>query len=165
MNIAEFSERYIAKYLDEKDIPQILELCQGNPQYYEHCPPEVSIESIIKDMNALPPNKTKNDKHYFGFFEGDKLIAVVDLIDKFPDENTAFIGFFMMNKEHQGRGIGSGIISSMSRVLKKYFSYIRLGYVSTNMQTRNFWMKNGFEPTEIQSRQQLYTVNILIKTL
>ena len=86
MNIAEFSERYIAKYLDEKDIPQILELCQGNPQYYEHCPPEVSIEAIIKDMNALPPNKTKNDKHYFGFFEGDKLIAVVDLIDKFPDE-------------------------------------------------------------------------------
>ena len=165
MDITKLSNTYDIKYLTEQDIPQIMELCKGNPQYYKHCPPEVSEESIRKDMTALPPRKTKDDKHYFGFFDGNKLVAVMDLIEKYPNENTAFVGFFMMNKEYQGKGVGSRIISEMCDVLRKYFRYIRLGYVSTNMQARNFWMKNGFEHTGLQSKEELYTVNVLEKTL
>ena len=165
MDITKLSNTYDIKYLTEQDIPQIMELCKGNPQYYEHCPPDVSEESIRKDMTALPPRKTKDDKHYFGFLDGNKLVAVMDLIERFPNENTAFVGFFMMNKEYQGKGVGSGIISKVCDVLRKYFRYIRLGYVSTNMQARNFWMKNGFDHTGIQSKGELYTVNILEKTL
>ena len=165
MDITKLSNTYDIKYLTEQDIPQIMELCKGNPQYYEHCPHEVSEESIRKDMHALPPKKTKDDKHYFGFFDGNSLVAVMDLIEKYPDENAAFIGFFMMNKAYQEKGIGSGIISEVCDVLRKYFRYIRLGYVSTNMQARNFWMKNGFDHTGIQSKGELYTVNILEKTL
>ena len=165
MDITKLSNTYDIKYLTGQDIPKIMELCKGNPQYYEHCPPEVSEESIRKDMTALPPRKTKDDKHYFGFFEGDSLVAVMDLIEKYPDENTAFIGFFMMNKDLQSNGIGSRIISDVCNVLKKSFTHIRLGYVSTNMQARNFWMKNGFDHTGIQSKGELYTVNILEKTL
>ena len=165
MDITKLSNTYDIKYLTEQDIPQIMELCKGNPQYYKHCPPEVSEESIRKDMHALPPKKTKDDKHYFGFFDGNKLVAVMDLIEKYPNENTAFIGFFMMNKAYQGKGIGSRIISDVCNVLKKSFTHIRLGYVSANMQARNFWMKNGFDHTGIQSKGELYTVNILEKTL
>ena len=165
MDITKLSNTYDIKYLTEQDVPQIMELCKGNPQYYEHCPPDVSEETIRKDMTALPPKKTKDDKHYFGFFDGNKLVAVMDLIERFPNENTAFVGFFMMNKEYQGKGVGSGIISKVCDVLRKYFRYIRLGYVSTNMQARNFWMKNVFDHTGIQSKGELYTVNILEKTL
>ena len=165
MDITKLSNTYDIKYLTEQDIPQVIELCKANPQYYEHCPPDVSEESIRKDMTALPPKKTKDDKHYFGFFDGNSLVAVMDLIEKYPDENAAFIGFFMMNKAYQEKGIGSGIISEVCDVLRKYFRYIRLGYVSTNMQARNFWLRNGFEHTGIQSREELYTVNVLEKTL
>ena len=165
MDITKLSNTYDIKYLTEQDIPKIMELCKANPQYYEHCPPEASEESIRKDMHALPPKKTKDDKHYFGFFEGDCLVAVMDLIEKYPNENTAFIGFFMMNKAYQEKGVGSRIISEVCDVLRKYFRYIRLGYVSTNMQARNFWMKNGFDHTGLQSKEILYTVNILEKTL
>lgn len=41
MKITDLSGKYHAKYLSEKEVPQILELCKGNPQYYEHCPPLV----------------------------------------------------------------------------------------------------------------------------
>lgn len=34
----------------------------------------------------------------------------MDLILNFPDNDTAFIGFFMMNQALQGKGIGSEII-------------------------------------------------------
>lgn len=165
MKITDLSHKYRAKYLSEKEVPQILELCKGNPQYYEHCPPLVSEETITKDMSALPPRKTMNDKHYFGFFDGETLVAIVDLIERFPNENTAFIGFFMMNKDYQGRGIGSAVITDISFSLAQEFEYIRLGYVETNIQAKNFWMKNGFKNTGHKSKEELYTVIILEKVL
>ncbi|MBQ7086697.1 MAG: GNAT family N-acetyltransferase [Clostridia bacterium] len=165
MKITDLSGKYIAKYLSEKEVPQILELCKGNPQYYEHCPPLVSEETITKDMSALPPRKTMKDKHYFGFFDGETLVAIVDLIERFPNENTAFIGFFMMNKDYQGRGIGSAVITDISFSLTQEFKYIRLGYVETNMQAKKFWMKNGFKNTGHKSKEELYTVIILEKVL
>lgn len=165
MKITDLSGKYIAKYLSEKEVPQILELCKGNPQYYKHCPPYATEETITKDMSALPPRKTMKDKHYFGFFDGETLVAIVDLIERFPNENTAFIGFFMMNKDYQGRGIGSAVITDISFSLTQEFKYIRLGYVETNMQAKKFWMKNGFKNTGHKSKEELYTVIILEKVL
>ena len=54
MDITKLSNTYDIKYLTEQDIPKIMELCKANPQYYKHCPPDVSEESIRKDMHALP---------------------------------------------------------------------------------------------------------------
>ncbi len=51
------SKKYEVRELEESDIPQILELCKKNPKYYKHCPPEVSSETIRKDMTMLPREK------------------------------------------------------------------------------------------------------------
>ena len=48
----------------------------------------------MNDMSVLPPNKEMCDKYYLGFYDGEKLIAVMDFIMAYPDELTAFIGFF-----------------------------------------------------------------------
>ena len=125
-----------------------------------------SIKVIIADENA---DMRKALQLAVDGKSGIKVVGSVengrDLIEKYPDENTAFIGFFMMNKDLQSNGIGSRKISDVCNVLKKSFTHIRLGYVNTNMQARNFWMKNGFDHTGIQSKGELYTVNILEKTL
>ena len=41
-----------------------------------------TAQSIVDDMNALPPRTTYDDKYYIGYFEGEKLVAVMDLILK-----------------------------------------------------------------------------------
>ena len=69
--------------------------------FYDYCPPFGSVENIKDDLAALPPNKTINDKYYIGFYDGNVLIAVMDLILGYPNENTGFIGFFMVNKTFQ----------------------------------------------------------------
>ena len=61
----------------------------------------------MEDMTALPPEKCAEDKHYLGFFDGETLIAVLDLIERYPKNDTAYIGFFMTKKERQGYGLGS----------------------------------------------------------
>ena len=57
MNYINFSKSYHVRMLTERDIPLILALCEKNTQFYEHCPPFVTAESIRDDMCALPQRK------------------------------------------------------------------------------------------------------------
>ena len=75
----------------------------------------------------------------------DGLLAVMDLIDGFPEESMAFIGFFMMNIAAQGKGVGSSIIRELTACLKDAGkNAVRLGIDKENPQSKAFWKKNGF---------------------
>ena len=165
MEVRELSEKYEVTIAVEEDIPDILRLCRGNPMYYRHCPPEVSEESIREDMVKLPPNKGREDKLYICFRDGDRLTAVMDLILKYPNEETAFIGFFMVDSEVQGKGVGSKIAEDVFRRLKREFSSVRLGYVKGNEQSRCFWEKNGFLPTGIVLKEEKYEIIVMEKNI
>ena len=89
MNYINFSKSYHVRMLTERDIPLILRLCEINTQFYEHCPPFVTAESIRDDMCALPQRKMDEpqDKYYLGFFDdAEQLVAVMDFIDHYPTE-------------------------------------------------------------------------------
>ena len=80
MEISLLSNRYLVLRMTEENIAEIYALCRNNTLYYHYCPPFVTEDSIVSDMNALPPNKSVSDKYYVGYYEGDKLSAVMDLI-------------------------------------------------------------------------------------
>lgn len=165
MNPQNLSHSYAVRKLTEQDLPRLLTLCEQNPQYYRHCPPDASLSSLQEDMTALPPQKTVDDKYYIGFFDGDTLIAVMDLILQYPNEETAFIGFFMINAKNQGCGIGSQIISEVFSYLKQSFSSVRLGYVKGNKQAEQFWKKNGLDPTGVVTEEELYDIVVMERLL
>lgn len=165
MEIESLSKKYRVSKLGEKDIPAILKVCEGNPQYYAYCPPAVSAESIRQDMRALPPGKELQDKYYLGFWDGEILIAVLDLILEYPNKDTAFIGFFMMNQDMQGKGVGSDIVEEICTHLKEQFLAVRLGYVKGNPQSEHFWKKNGFLPTGVISKTEAYDVVVMEKRI
>ncbi len=56
MRIEDFSNDYTARALCKNDIDNIFLLCSSNTLFYQYHPPFVTRESILKDMNALPPN-------------------------------------------------------------------------------------------------------------
>ena len=80
MELRALSKNYAVRALDSKDLAAIYALSCKNELYYQYHPPFVTRESIIEDMKALPPGKTYEDKYYIGFFEGDVLVAMMDLI-------------------------------------------------------------------------------------
>ena len=146
IDIDKLSNIYAVRRLDAADVDMILSFCRENTQYYEYCGRETDAGQIQSDMKIAPPGIPPEQKYYIGFFDGDKMTAVMDLIDGYPDPETAFIGFFMMNKALQGRGIGSGIVSGVFAHLKTLgFERLRLGIDQDNPQSRRFWQKNGFE--------------------
>lgn len=90
----------------------------------------------------------------------------MDLILNYPDEHTAFIGLFMMDKTEQGKGIGSCIVDECFQFIQSQgYYFIRLGFAKGNPQSEAFWKKNGFMKTDIEYDNGNYTVVVMQKKL
>lgn len=166
IDIRKISSRYGVRKLTEEDVDRVYELALGNPMYYRYCPPFVTRDSILKDMKALPSRARAEDKYYIGFFKGERLAAVMDLILSCPNPRTAFIGFFMVSKEEQGKGTGSEIVNECFRYLQdRGFCFIRLGFAMGNPQSEAFWRKNGFEDTGLELENDGYRVAVMQREL
>ena len=142
IDISRLSKQFDVRKLGDSDVDIILELCRENTQYYQYCGAETSKEQILEDLHSIPPGI---GKYYICFFRKSILIAVMDLIDGYPEPDVAYVGFFMMKKEEQGRQIGSTIIQETAAYLKETGkTAIQLGIDQENPQSTYFWKKNGF---------------------
>ena len=145
-DINKFSNQYSVRFLKENDIDLVIDLCKGNPLFYEHTIARPTKENLLEDMRLTPPGIDLKDKYYVGYFDNETLVALLDLIDGWPSKDIAYIGFFMMNSSHQGKNIGSSIINDLSIYLKSInVKYIRLAVDNGNPQSSHFWNKNGFK--------------------
>ena len=146
IEISKITKLYKTRELRESDVDAILELCRKNPLFYEHTEAEATRERILEDMKATPPGIGLEDKYFFGFYEGDELVAIMDLVDGYPDPKTAYIGFFMMNPSYQGKQVGTAIIRETLEYLGSIGkTAVRLAIDKGNPQSTHFWTKNGFE--------------------
>ncbi len=145
IDISKLSNKYTVRRMSDPDAEDILEFCKENTQYYEYCQAEPTLEQVMSDLHLAPPGIGPEDKYYVGFYQDDELVAVMDIVDGFPEDSIVFIGFFMMSKRLQGQEIGSSIIREVSKYLKsKGITSIRLAIDKGNPQSTHFWKKNGF---------------------
>ena len=166
MNIQLLSNRYTIRDLLPQDAEIVYEVLKANTIFYQFHPPMVTVESILEDMEALPPNKRYDDKHYIGFFRNDILVAVMDLIEHYPQNGTALLGFFAMNTNLQGQGIGTAIISDNVAYLAQVgFKKVRLGIDKGNPQSKAFWLKNGFAFTGEEYESDGSTILVMERKL
>ena len=146
LDIAKLSARYAVRPMTAADADAILALCRGNALYYRYCGMEATREQVLTDLRLAPPGVGPEDKHYVGFYEDGSLAAVLDLIDGYPTTETAYIGFFMVSADLQGRGVGSGIIGDVCAYLRGAGkTAVRLAIAGDNPQANHFWKKNGFQ--------------------
>lgn len=146
IDIATLSARYRVRRMNDADADAILALCLENAQYYRYCGRQPSRELVLNDLHMTPPDTPPSDKYYVGFYDGDALTAIMDLIDGYPDARTAFIGFFMVNRRLQGRNVGTEIVGEVCRSIRDQgIRRVRLAIDKGNPQSTHFWKKNGFQ--------------------
>lgn len=135
--------------ISETDLDRIYEICLSNPDYYRHMNEELSKEKLKKLMLALPPEADLKHKRNIGFILDEILIGYLEMVESYPDEKTALIGFFVLDASLQGKGTGSLIINNIANELKeKGFKSIILSCASTNRASLSFWEKNDFFKAE-----------------
>ena len=145
IQIEKLSDSYTIRRLTDADVPMLYAWMLRNDQYFRYCGGSTTPERVRQDLTLCPPGTTPAQKHYVGFFDAGTLVAVMDLIDGYPDTDTAFIGFFMMNRELQGQGTGTAIVRDVLAALRALgYTAVRLGIDKENPQSNHFWRKNGF---------------------
>lgn len=166
IEVEKLSRKYCVKKINKEDIPAVYKLCKGNPIYYEYMKMQPTYENLEEVITELPPGKSLDDKYFIGFWEAEKLVAIMDLIMGFPNDDTAFVGWFMMERACQGKEIGSQIVSDVFAYLKdKGVKYVRLGCIDENQQGEAFWLKNGFLPTGDVTETEAYRVVVMRREL
>lgn len=159
LDVEQFSRSFAVRRLTEDDLPELLELAQGNQTYYEHLHTRPTLETLREDLTKLPPRTTGEDKYFLGYFQGGRLCAALDLILHYPNPETAFIGWFILRKDLQGRGVGTGIFREL--LFRLPFRYLRLFYVKGNRESERFWKKLHFAPTGLELPEEGYTKVVL----
>lgn len=166
IQIENIIKKYEVKKFTEKDIPDVYELCKANSTYYQYMKMKPTLENLKEVLTGVPPEKTLGDKWFVGFYKHNKLLALLDLCVGFPNENTAYIGWFMVKKELQGTGIGTEIIDGLLSFLKnETFIYAELGCIKDSKEALCFWKSNGFELTGFENDTGNYIVLDMLKKL
>ena len=164
--IGELPGEFAVRELSTADVPEMLRVARSNPYFYRYMRPDPDETNLAADLTALPPRRTLADKHFFGWFEGDKLVAMMDLIWRHPQNDMAFIGWFIVDGARQGKGLGRQLVNDVLAMLKSQgVAEVRLGRIEGNPQSEHFWHVCGFAENGLGYDTDGYHVVILAKTL
>lgn len=93
MNIERLSSKFAVRYLTSDDVDIIYNIFAKNKLFYKYHPPFVSRESILEDMNALPPGKgvgTEIIQECVGYLRQSGYSKIRLAIDKDNPQSEAF---------------------------------------------------------------------------
>lgn len=157
---------YAVRELTRDDVTEMLRVAQSNPLFYQYMRPDPTEENLAADLTALPPRRTLADKHFFGWFEGERLVAMMDLIWRHPKPDMAFIGWFILDGTVQGRGLGRRLVGDVLGLLKSQgVNEVRLGRIEGNPQSEHFWHVCGFAENGLGYDTDDYHVVVMAKQL
>ena len=166
LNLDTLSTTYKIKKISEEDISDVYNLCKANTKYYEYAKTEPTKRNLTEVISQLPVGTGPENKYFVGFYDNDKLIAILDLITKYPNVDNAFIGWFMVDVHLQRKGLGSELFADIRSSLKAQgYNHLRLGVIENNVEAINFWTKQGFKYTGITNKQEEYNVLVMSRDI
>ncbi|MFI5710715.1 GNAT family N-acetyltransferase [Kribbella sp. NPDC051620] len=134
------------------EVGAVQELIESDPGYAERVtgyPPGAADAQSLLMMR--PDGLHAEQKKVLGVWEGEQLVAVVDLLRGYPDEHTAFIGLLEVHGRHRGRGVGAAAYRGVEEYVGREWGEVRtlrLAVVDTNArEAQGFWERQGFERT------------------
>lgn len=134
-------------YVTKRNINDVLALEKGNTLYYELLQKdEPSLSECYDDLTAVPKGKSLSDKLFAAVYKNDKMIALTDFIDAYPDEKTGFLGFFMIDAKLHHKGVAKELFDVLKTAAKAHgLTAMQLGCYSSNTPGLAFWRKCGFD--------------------
>jgi len=148
LDIEALSTAHQVRRITQEDISDVYALCKSNQKYYQYTNAAPTVESLTEIISSVPEGAGMSDKYFVGFYEQDRLIAVLDLITGYPEKNDAFIGWFMVDGQRQRQGIGSQIFADVRAAMTgQGYDYLSLSCEKENTEAIAFWQSQGFQAT------------------
>lgn len=149
LDVTTLSSAFEARLIANENIPEVFALARSNRVYLRYLGEHPTKANLTALITQLPEGAQPSSKHFVGFYDEDGyLAAVMDLVCGWPDERTAFIGWFMVAADMQRQGVGSQLFADVRAALEG------LGYQSVRLQLPErdnegiaFWQAQGFALT------------------
>jgi ribosomal protein S18 acetylase RimI-like enzyme len=152
LNVDALSTSHKVRQITQGDISDVYALCKSNQKYYAYTNTAPTVESLTEIISRVPEGASYCGKHFVGFYEEDKLVAVLDLITGYPESDDAFIGWFMVDGQMQRKGIGSQIFADVRAAMAAQgYDYLSLFCEKENADAIAFWEAQGFRKTAEES--------------
>lgn len=143
----QLSDTYRVIEADQADFEALFALYRSNQSYFDYFSLPLTREHLRKDMTILPDGCHREQKRFLVYCDQKRPVAILDLIEGYPDDKTCYIGLFMTATELHGRGVGSEIITALCGALNDCgYDAVRLAYGKRHLPAVRFWTKNGFVP-------------------
>lgn len=134
-------------------VSQALNIVESNAPYFALTGDTPSLTSIQNMVQILPPNTTKEQKHFFLILENESPLALLDYVCDHPKPGCVYIGLLMLDGEQQSKGFAPIILKQLGKKLSPQYTNIRLGVLENNPRALAFWKREGFvESKKIQSQ-------------
>lgn len=135
------------RLLTLKDQEELLKLERSNPRYHEYFSPEpLTLAEVQSDLTTYPDELAAEQKQVFGFYLANRLVAVLDILNQYPQEQFLFIGLLMVNRAYQRKSVGRVIVTGlMQAALQSGAVGIQLTRVTSDTGVKTFWERLGFE--------------------
>lgn len=138
--------------VNRENVQEALDIYKANPTYFSLFGDHPSMESLERDLKAMPNGIIIENKHYCFIKKAGKVIGLVDLIVSYPEEKSIYIGLYMM--KHHRKGLGKEALKEIERqAVHQGYQTMQLGILTKNLSALNFWKQNGFQKVRIKSTE------------
>lgn len=141
------------KELSLLDLEDVVKCIRSNARYNQITGDDKLTDDEIGRIFKEKPNEARIDqKKIMGFYQGNEIVTIADVIYGYPQEKYVFIGLLMVTQEKQGNGIGGIAYRKIEEsAIALGYGYIQLAILIKNVNVYNFWQKLGF--IEVEKRK------------
>ena len=149
MTIASGLDGFELRRLERADVTALQDLferCADHFVLHDGEPPGPDAAEI--EFDDIPPGRTLADKHLHGLVavdESDRLVAVLESVTGFPDDETWFLGLLLVDPAARGSGIGAAMLMWFETMAAASgYAAVRLAVIRPNVAGRRFWERHGY---------------------
>lgn len=135
-----------ARRLDTEDEAAVSRFCQQSDAFFTLVAGESpAVERARHLLESRPPVVAPSRKHVLGFERGDALVAIVDLLEEYPNEAEWYVGLLILSPDERGRGLGTALWSAVEAWIRARGGRLaRLIVQEQNPDAPRFWGSVGF---------------------
>ena len=163
LELEALSSQFRVRRITEKEISDVYGLCRANRRDYRIMETKPSLRGLTEVISEVPPGSAPECKHFVGFYDAeDRLAAILDLITGYPEEDDAFLGWFMVDAGRQGAGVGSQLFADLRAALRAQgYDHLSLAVAPENTEALAFWEKQGFALREKEMEWNGRTLSVM----
>lgn len=138
---------YVIQPVSSDNIEDVFNIMIGNEYYYSRTQNhELTIKECIDEIDDTPPNTSFDKKTYVIIYKNNRPIGLVDFVEGYPDENTGYLGLFMLSTDIHRKGLGRDLLKDILSIARNIgLSRIELACYEVNHIGLSFWNDIGFK--------------------